>query len=158
MQQVDWESDIGQQVRVYRNLNNGLISLQHYIKGTGWRLSGHLENCVLQDVSFKVYEVSRQKVLLTRRRNVHAYAIGRLIGENPIDIFAPVSLAYNPYKYGHFFDRDTGEKIETASYLIVRDNQVFVRLSAQTSHKSNVIQMALDLFSDTTQPICYAVA
>ena len=153
MQQVDWESDIGQQVRVYRNLNNGLISLQHYIKGTGWRLSGHLENCVLQNVSFKVYEVSRQKVLLTRRRNVHAYAIGRLIGEDSIGIFAPISLAYNPYKCGYFFDRGTEQKIETASYLVVKDNQVLVSLSAQTAHESNVVQMALNLFSDTGQPI-----
>ena len=87
--EVEWEKDLGKMVRVYRNLLNGLISVQHNVKGRGWILSGHCDNCVLTEVSLEVSEAGRQRVLKDQKRNVHAYATGKLIGREPKGIYVP---------------------------------------------------------------------
>lgn len=143
---VEWEKDLGQTVRVYRNLVNGLMSVQHNIKGRGWILSGHCDNCVIVEVSFQVSEPGRQRVINKRKRNVHAYASGKLIGRDPTDIYAPIRLGYNPYKYGFFYDKETREKISKAEYLIVRNNEVYVRISREVQIASESRQMTLELF------------
>ena len=142
--EVEWEKDIGQQVRIYRNLNNGLISLQHYIKPRGWILSGHLVNCILENVSFKVYETQRQRVIKKQRKNVHAFAIGRLLGATPDrNIDPPIKLAYNPYKFSYFYNKDTGQRIGTADYLLIKENQVLVSLEATSNEEPSFVQTTL---------------
>jgi hypothetical protein len=94
--EVEWDIDLGQTVRVYRNLINGLISVQHNIKGRGWILSGHCDNCVIVNVSFRFQNLGDKGVLLKRKRNVHAYATGRLISADPTDIYAPVKVGIRP--------------------------------------------------------------
>jgi hypothetical protein len=145
--EVEWDIDLGQTVRVYRNLINGLISVQHNIKGRGWILSGHCDNCVIVNVSFQVSEPGRQRVLLKRKRNVHAYATGRLISADPTDIYAPVKVGYDPYKYGFFFNKETGGKISKADCLIVRNNEVYVRIAKEAHPVTEFKQIALDLFN-----------
>jgi hypothetical protein len=143
--EVEWENDIGQQVRAYRNLKNGLISIQHYKKGKGWILSGHCDNCVLVNVSFKISESGRQRVLNLRKRNVHAFAIGKLIGKDSSDIYAPIRLGYDPYKCDYFYDKDSGRKLESADYLVVRNNEVLIRPIQVTNKSESFVQMALNL-------------
>ena len=145
--EVEWEKDLGQTVRVYRNLLNGLISVQHNIKERGWILSGHCDSCVIVEVSFQVSEPGRKRVLAKRKRNVHAYATGRLISRNSTDIYAPVQLGYDPYKCGFFYDKQTGQKITRAECLIVRNNEVYVRIAKEVHPVTQFKQMALELFS-----------
>lgn len=61
----------GQRVKVHRNLQNGLFSVQF-----GGLVVAHLATVQLTGVVFKVTETARQRVLTQRQRNVHAYAIG----------------------------------------------------------------------------------
>lgn len=149
--EVEWEKDLGQKVRVYRNLINGLISVQHSIKGRGWILSGHCDNCVISEVSLQVSEAGRQRVLNDKKRNVHAYAAGRLISREPKDIYVPtkaIKIGYNPYKHGFFYDKRTGERIENnVKYLVVVDNEVYVEMNEKVKAKNEFKQIALEFVS-----------
>ncbi|AMJ64025.1 hypothetical protein [Hymenobacter sp. PAMC 26628] len=86
----------GQQVKVYRNLKNGLFSVQF-----GGLVVAHLATVQLRGVHFKVSEPARQRVLAQRQRNVHAYAIGTFTRAAQPTATEPIS--YNPYQAGHFF-------------------------------------------------------
>jgi hypothetical protein len=67
-------------VRVYWNLHRKEWSIQTHTKGKGWRVFAHGSSVWLKDVTFKVSEAGRQRVISQRRKNVHAYAIGELAG------------------------------------------------------------------------------
>ena len=93
--------------KVYRNLNKGtperpVYSVQQYTaKGSPsgrkrWIVVAYATRITLQDVTFKVDERKRQKVIAEQRKNVHAYAIGVRSGVVPLLDGGRVS--YNPYK------------------------------------------------------------
>jgi len=89
------------QVKVYFNLHKRTWSILHKTP-KGWRLWGHSPRVTLADVTWKVSEAGRQRVLRERRKNVHAFGIGILLdNENaPEGEFLPVK--YNPYESGFF--------------------------------------------------------
>jgi hypothetical protein len=74
----------GQRVKVYRNLQNGLFSVQF-----GGLVVAHLATVQLTGVVFKVTETARQRVLAQRQRNVHAYAIGTFRGSTIVGTEIP---------------------------------------------------------------------
>jgi hypothetical protein len=124
-------------VRIYRNLNNGKLSMQKYIKGKGWRVDDHPEGVHLRDCEFLVYEKGRQRVLKEKRKNVHAYIQGILVrrfDSNKEDIhFHPewslefCEAHYNPYKSSWWLD-DDGYPIEEADAVVVTsDGRVTAR-------------------------------
>lgn len=88
-------------VKVYFNLHKKTWSILH-MTPKGWRLWGHSPRVQLADVTWKVSEAGRQRVLRERRKNVHAFGIGTLLdNENaPEGDFKPVR--YNPYECGNF--------------------------------------------------------
>jgi hypothetical protein len=112
---------VGQMVRVYVNLNKqGWFSLADH--STGYVLA-HAKSLLLQDVSFHFRESGRQRVLDSRRRNVHAWAIGTFLCadiERPIELDQPVR--YNPY-VGEGFFCDSGETIKHSDVAYF-DNKV----------------------------------
>ena len=118
----------GQKVRAYRNLNNGLVSVQNYTKGIGWRLFGHTDTLALQSVKYVVSEPARLKMVAAQRRAVHAYAEGILLEEMPL-VRSVGRLAYNPYRSGSFTIKETDNIILNSDYLIVANNIVFVSLN-----------------------------
>ena len=118
---LDWSEHVHQRVRVYRNLLNGMISVQAKSLG-GWRVVGHVDECVLAQVSFTVSEAGRQRVLRHRVKNVHAYAQGVLIAQVDDSIVAPLRLGYDPYLHSSFVERESQRAIVCCSYLVVRDN------------------------------------
>lgn len=82
-------------VRIYFNLHRRLWSVQSYVKGKGWRVIGHAREVYLSDVTFKVSEAGRQRVIREKRKNVHAYAIGTL--EYTIGGLLPDGTAWTRY-------------------------------------------------------------
>lgn len=73
---------------------------------------------VLQDVTFKVIESGRQRVLRTKEKNVHAFSCGTVV--EGVDVSeATVPVSYNPYKAGHFVRKDTGEAIYSCRLLVM---------------------------------------
>ena len=126
---LDWVDAIDQKIRIYRNLNNGTMSIQQKIDKS-WKVTGHVTACVVKDVRFVISESGRQRVIRDGRKNVHAYGEGILLGEADDDIYAPYSLAYNPYTDASFLDRNSRRSIERCSFLVVRNNLVFVSADA----------------------------
>lgn len=109
-----------QKVRVYRNLNNGLMSVQ--FKG---KLIGHTDNLAIASVKFIVSETTRIKMVAAKRRAVHAYAEGILLPSSP-EISLTYSLHYNPYRSGQFTLSPGELVVKEAEYVVVKDNVVYV--------------------------------
>ena len=103
---------IGTKVRVYRNLRNGLMSVQAYICKK-WLVVGHVESILLYDAEFNVSEAGRQRVIKEKRKNVHAFVYGEL-ADIDTDVVLPTKAMYNPYKYQTFVTESYG-RIDTAN-------------------------------------------
>jgi len=125
IREMDWTAHIGQRARIYRNLNNGRMSIQVKV-GKSWKVVGHIVDAVLQDVQFRVSEAGRQRVIRDGCKNVHAWGEGILLGEFDESIIAPINLAYNPYQNETFLERGTDHIIASCKFLVVRENHVFV--------------------------------
>ncbi|HEY9664829.1 MAG TPA: hypothetical protein V6C65_40840 [Allocoleopsis sp.] len=129
---LDWGTYCGQTIRIYRNLNNGTMSIQAKVDKS-WKVVGHVTDCVVSDVSFKIQDGGRQRVIREGRKNVHAWGQGVLVCQFDSDIFAPIDLSYNPYEDTTFKQRHTDNPIVSCRYLVVRDNKVFVSPDAVQS-------------------------
>jgi len=130
IKELDWENVLGQKVRVYRNLNNGRISVQFY-QNKAWRVAGHVTDLIIEDVKFHVSEKARQRVIIEQCKNVHAWGQGTLVRPST-EIHAPIPLGYNPYKNATFVERGTKNPILQCKHLVVRNNLVFVSADAVT--------------------------
>ena len=76
----------------------------------------------LRDVTFKVRESGRQKVLKEKRKNVHAFVVGTIVDERPA--LAGRSVYYNPYKTETFVC--DGEPIHEADAAWLYSKNVMV--------------------------------
>lgn len=111
-------------VRCYWNLRLHCWSIQSLPTR---RVIGHATKVLLSDVKFSVSEAGRQRVLREGSKNVHAFAVGTLIGAAWVDAdhHAPmpwaasdeaygkvarqrlgVEVTYNPRKHTSFVDLD----------------------------------------------------
>lgn len=106
----------GQRVRVYFNLHNRLFSVQH--KG---RVVAHVPEVSLEDVSFKVNESGRQRVLDEKRKNVHAFVEGTFNNKPEGAELLPQGVAYNPYKYDSFVRSHDKSPITSAKAAVLRN-------------------------------------
>jgi len=125
IKEMDWPAYLGKQGRVYRNLQNGRMSLQAKV-GKNWKVVGHVLDCILENVEFRVVESTRQRILTQQRRTVHAWGQGTLIGVGDPIIYAPIDLTYNPFLSDRFLERGTENCIIHCKYLVVRNNQVWL--------------------------------
>lgn len=91
-------SIINLHVIVYRNLTRKTLSIKS-IKTN--RIIYYSDSILLENVTFKVSEAGRQRVLQTRHKNVHAVISGKVISTTPSEIEGKV-VGYNPYKYDSF--------------------------------------------------------
>lgn len=91
-------------VRCYRNLHTGLWSVKQD------RVAFHTNIIYLKNVKFLVNESRRQKVILEKRKNVHAFVSGYL--STPQKFYSVdhggfgYGVMYNPYKFAHFMCND----------------------------------------------------
>ena len=128
---MDWQAHIGSIVQVYRNLNNGRMSVQAQVDGR-WKVVGHVTDLVLEQVSFTVREAGRQRVISQQQKNVHAFARGVLVAQADLELDCPVHLAYDPYRNSSFVERSSQQPIMQCRWLVVRSNQVLVSPDALT--------------------------
>lgn len=113
----------GQRVKVYRNLRNGLWSVQ-----VGGLVVAHLATVHLSAVSFRVTESARQRVLATRHRNVHAYAVGTFTSQPAPAATEPVS--YDPYRAGYFFRVRDQAPMHQAPALLLTQGKAYAAPAA----------------------------
>ena len=120
---------------MYRNLTNNRLS----IKKSGLVL-GHCDNIMLENPVFKVNQKGREYVRGSKRKIVHAYIQGEIIG---IDKFYPYKgrvldttcgicpkygtakwsqITYNPYTHNHFLNNTKGQWIFKAKKVAINKN------------------------------------
>jgi len=87
------------------------------------RVIDHVESIILKDVTFKVSEAGRKRVLRDKQKNVHAFAIGEIYHANRV---TGQQVKYNPYLCGYFYDtRGVSLKVETCNFLKLNESGAF---------------------------------
>ncbi len=125
MRTIKHKRRYGRLVEVYRNLHNGMLSIRD-VKTR--RVIGHAGFVALENVQFKVSEAGRQRVLMERRKNVHAVVRGY---ECPVMDYIRIETTarYDPYKYKTFVVM-AGKKalpVFVATYAVVRPTGIEIR-------------------------------
>ena len=105
-------------VFVYFNLRKKVFSVKALNGEAKGLVVKHSSNLILKNVLFKVSQVGRNRVLAQKRKNVHAGVVGELVTN---EIFEELILThnirevtYNPYKLPYFYDKITGDKVESS--------------------------------------------
>tara|TARA_Y100000114_G_scaffold156963_1_gene186296 strand:+ start:2516 stop:3052 length:537 start_codon:yes stop_codon:yes gene_type:complete len=107
-----WREPVDEvRVKVYWNLHKKLFSVVALEGERKGKVIQHANRIELKDVTFKVSEAGRQRVLRERCKNVHAFVIGtRFVSEVGCHVTTE-AVTYNPYTRGQFYVKDTGEDI-----------------------------------------------
>lgn len=134
--------------RVYFNLHKRMWSVQLKNARGNWYVAFHARAVLLHHVQWRVSEAGRQRVIREQRKNVHAFAVGTLLGmwdpihtqamnrpstpllESLPDVDGWGHVSYNPYRCGSF--QLDGQPIEETAtgYLaaILERPQVFAQV------------------------------
>lgn len=108
----------GQEILIYRNLNRGCWSIKDVKTNL---VLGYCMSVQLKDVTTKVSEAGRKRVIREKRKNVHAYIKGKLVGFSK---GKHKKLAYyNPYKTKTFVD-ENGNPFTKAESVTLTDGQI----------------------------------
>ena len=104
-------------VFVYRNLTKKCFSIMALEGEKKGRVIAHRHFVDLTDVTFKVSEAGRQRVLKTGHKNVHAGLVGEW-SDTLNSILTPVTVAirYNPKVLGDFTTED-GAPVKRARFV-----------------------------------------
>ncbi len=110
-------------VYVYWNLHRHCWSVKR--KGI---VVAHHESLLLKDVTFKVSEPGRLRVIKEKRKNVHAYANGNIVLINKAKPFGfNCKITYNPYFYDSFvFYENIERKIYNAPFVYCGNKELFI--------------------------------
>lgn len=123
------EDYIGKNVMVYYNLHKHTFSVTYKSK-----VILHADYVKLKDVEFRVRGGGKEKVRNEKRKNVHAFVIGKLEDycEFPCnkmpDEKSDKIITYDPYKYDSFVYKDSKEPVHKAKEvdMINHKNKIFV--------------------------------
>lgn len=109
----------GKKVFVYWNLHKKMWSLKSCEGEDRGLVIGHQETVFLEDCVFKVSEAGRRRVLLTKRKNVHAGVIGRVADIIPVADRYRLFVTYNPYKGPSFVTCADKLPVTSASTVVM---------------------------------------
>ena len=110
MEKKAFTGNAGDRVECYANLHNGLISLRG--KHSNNRVQ-HVEEIILENVTFSVQPAGREKVLREGRKNVHAFVRG-IVSTNDSDDQICYYATYNPYRSNSFMSKSSGMPVRTS--------------------------------------------
>jgi hypothetical protein len=114
-------------VRIYRNLHKKLYSVQEKVDGR-WKVVEHTNNINLINVTFKVSEAGRQRVIKEKRKNVHAAMIGERFPFIPKSFVYRYEVSYNPYKSPYFMVKSEDKPLDKARYVQIVDGKVIAMI------------------------------
>jgi hypothetical protein len=106
---------------IYRNLRTGGFSIKHH-----GRVIKRDNFFIAENVTFKVNESGRQRVIQEKRKNVHAYTVcDKYISARSKDKVDKLRIiTYNPYKSANFTCEDCS--IETARKVLFKDGKCYL--------------------------------
>ncbi|RLE27442.1 MAG: hypothetical protein DRJ65_02860 [Acidobacteria bacterium] len=98
----------------------------------------------LGDVEFRVRETGRERMLQRQKKNLHAYAIGRLLDfvhptqDRDLGRVEGRSVFYNPYRFAYFADCETETPVAGADIVQLDEHGV----TYQDLDPTNVLKAA----------------
>lgn len=120
----DWEHD----VEVYKNLHNDKFSIRC---SKSKLVIAHADDLYLLDVKFIVQQKGRERVLNEKRKNVHAYAKGKLTMAHKPSWEVLAKVNYNPYRFGFFFNAKTKEKVDKSDLCHISNLGILIYKSKE---------------------------
>ena len=132
-----YKIDHDRTVRVYRNLHKKCYSIQQ-----DGLVKAHATELYLFDSAFQVNKKGRERVLVEKKKNVHAFVIGYLAQAimGSWDAIVPPDMqervSYNPYLCETFVRTKT--KAPTFSALHVRADETGLTASFGTRHSEDI--------------------
>ena len=109
-------------VKVYYNIHKKVFSVIP-MQGPGkGRVAGYTDNIDLTDAVFKVNKSGRDKVLKEKRKNVHAFIVGKMANLNCNKKINGELASYNPYKFDYFYLRKNNSAINQSEFVSLRIN------------------------------------
>lgn len=83
----------------------------------------------MQNVEFRVSEVSQKRARAEKKRNVHAYMVADnyKLHKKGKSIDSVSEVTYNPFKYKQFIRAKTRKPITKAKYAIAVNGKVYVK-------------------------------
>jgi hypothetical protein len=119
---------VGLRVYVYFNLHRKCFSVKALEGEHKGRVVHHTGSVALLDVTFKVSQKGRERVLRTKRKNVHAGVVGTFVTTHcqvfKLSMSEGQPVTYNPYKYTSFVRADTLQPVHTAGAVILRGRTI----------------------------------
>ena len=112
-------------VMVYFNLTRKCLSVKALEGERKGRVIAHADSVELVNVTFKVSQAGRQRVLREKRKNVHAGVVGTMtnVPANYSTIHIAEALytpvKYNPYRFDSFVTAVNETPVTTAKRAIV---------------------------------------
>ncbi|WP_055106238.1 hypothetical protein [Paenibacillus ihumii] len=113
----------GQKVLIAFHLHKQCFSIR---LASTRKVAGYTDRIVVSDVRFPVSPSGRLRVLRERRKNVHAFVLGKY--EQEMQNLSRLHFReayYNPYQVSGFVDRETFRLIEFADYAICENKRVY---------------------------------
>lgn len=124
---------------VYCNVKKGLLSIKMLEGALQGRVVAYAEQIVMKDVLLQVSQTGRDRVLRTRKKSVHAGAVGEIEASWGVTLrkdpdndtvrsigiggtFKPIDgvpVHYNPYTTATFQRRDNGAPVKRANRLLL---------------------------------------
>lgn len=107
--------DLNKPVKVYRNLNNGLLSIVQ-----NGHVVAHTDQIFLENCTTHVSEAGRQRTIKLHRKNVHAFIQGYITHIQLTDYEKARRIYYNPYNVSKFVWYDTSTTISNIPYCYIQ--------------------------------------
>ena len=122
--------NLGDKVRVYRNLNKGGWSILAMSGENKGRVVAHVDHVTLASVDFVISKAGLARAQASKIRNVHSYAQGILNSVDPISSdFLTNEITYNPFKKDYFYPvYDVDQKLTGADSLFFSKNKAYMGL------------------------------
>lgn len=115
-------------VFVYYNLHKRTFSVKALEGQQKGLVVAHFDEITLYNVTFRVSQAGRARVLKEQRKNVHAGVVGQWFGtvDPVIRDTSDIAITYNPYKYSSFVYADGEQPIFTADSAYLVNRKIFV--------------------------------
>ncbi|WP_024597478.1 hypothetical protein [Pseudoalteromonas sp. AC163] len=120
--------NLGDKVRVYRNLNKGGWSILAMSGENKGRVVAHVDHVILGSVDFVISKAGLARAQASKVRNVHSYAQGILNSVEPISSdFLSNEITYNPFKKDYFYPvSNVDQKLTCADSIFFAENKAYM--------------------------------
>lgn len=115
-------------VFVYYNLHKKVFSVKALEGVNKGRVVAHSSEITLHDVTFRVSQAGRARVIAEQKKNVHAGVVGQWDGavDPVVRDTSDISITYNPYKYSTFVYADGEQPVYTADQAYLTNRKIFI--------------------------------